>query len=147
MVLSHYLIWSHFRFLIMECCYNQNWSSSVGQSVPSTTYLTDAGLWVRVSKGVTCHMSGLYVFLRPHMCAYDEGVSSGGKWMIAVPNVDLMWLLMPFTEKVFEVWLRPSDLTCGLYLHRNTSQIYWLLWNRCKHEPLCHLSQAIWLSL
>lgn len=42
----------------MECWYNQNWSSSIGQSVPRTTNLTDAGLRVRVSKEshVTCRV-------------------------------------------------------------------------------------------
>lgn len=111
------------------------------------TWLMQA-LWFGFQRVLVWHVG--FMRVPASLCVrtvHDGGVSSGGKWMIALPNIDPMRLFMPFSEKVFEVSLSPSDLTCGLYLHQNTSQIYWLLWNGCKHGPLCHLSQAIWLSL
>lgn len=138
---------------MMVCTFwfNQNGlrSYSNGKSVPRATYLTDTCFWVRVSKGsdVTCRFCvSSFIPKCPQHCMcwrcrqQSEGNDCDAKhW----PHVAFRAPLV----KDIEVSLRPSDLTCGLYLHWNTSQIHWLLWNGCKHEPLCHFSQTIWLYL
>lgn len=104
-------------------------SSSIGQSVPRATYRTDTCFWVRVSKGsdVTCRFC-VCSCVCPQYC-----ICWRCKQQSEVNDCDAKsW---PHVAS-----LRPSHLTCGLHLHLNTLQIYWLLWNGCKHEPRCHFS-------
>ena len=94
--------------------------------VPRPTYLMEVSFWVRVSKGgwaVTCSCSCVLACVHGAWwrCEQQRGVNDccAKSW----PHV----AFHAFSQKAFEVWHSPSDLTCGLCLQWNNSQIYWLL--------------------
>lgn len=105
MVLCHNPIWSYFRFVIMEWrCGHFGTIKMDCIHLALVKVFQELHTWqmlafgLEFQRGLMWHVGFVHVLASSHVCTvYDEGVSSRVKWRIVVPNVDLMWLFMPFS--------------------------------------------------